>query len=124
MPVRLHAGQSGKSAPAPSLNLWLCPAHVPRAGAVPIPLTPSTDNDPILWPSVDNDSTLWSSVGIFSLRIDPEGEELPALDFGDSDELEVGDLVLAIGNPFGIGQTVTSGIVSAHTVGSPQMCGA
>ena len=33
--------------------------------------------------------------------------------FGDSDELEVGDFVIAIGNPFGIGQTVTSGIVSA-----------
>ena len=39
--------------------------------------------------------------------------KLPALAFGDSDELEVGDLVLAIGNPFGVGQTVTSGIVSA-----------
>ncbi|MGE0746583.1 MAG: DegQ family serine endoprotease [Rhodospirillales bacterium] len=47
------------------------------------------------------------------LRIDPRGEKLPFVDFRDSDELEVGDLVLAIGNPFGVGQTVTSGIVSA-----------
>ncbi|MCC2111414.1 MAG: trypsin-like peptidase domain-containing protein, partial [Hyphomicrobiales bacterium] len=39
--------------------------------------------------------------------------ELPFLEFGDSDALEVGDLVLAIGDPFGVGQTVTSGIVSA-----------
>jgi Do/DeqQ family serine protease len=47
------------------------------------------------------------------LRIDPGKDRLPALEFRDSDELEVGDLVLAIGNPFGVGQTVTSGIVSA-----------
>ena len=45
------------------------------------------------------------------LRI--EADDLTAISFGDSDELEVGDFVLAIGNPFGIGQTVTSGIVSA-----------
>jgi serine protease Do len=38
---------------------------------------------------------------------------LPAVTIGDSDHLEVGDLVLAIGNPFGVGQTVTMGIVSA-----------
>ncbi|RMH48379.1 MAG: Do family serine endopeptidase [Alphaproteobacteria bacterium] len=38
--------------------------------------------------------------------------DLPALAFRDSDEVEVGELVLAIGNPFGVGQTVTSGIVS------------
>ena len=40
-------------------------------------------------------------------------ERLPAIDIGDSDNLQVGDLVLAIGNPFGVGQTVTQGIVSA-----------
>ena len=45
------------------------------------------------------------------LRI--EADDLAALAFGDSERLEVGDFVLAIGNPFGIGQTVTSGIVSA-----------
>jgi Do/DeqQ family serine protease len=47
------------------------------------------------------------------LKIDVGEEDLPALRFGNSDNLEVGDLVLAIGNPFGVGQTVTSGIVSA-----------
>ena len=47
------------------------------------------------------------------LRIDTRGEALPHLEFRDSDTVEVGDLVLAIGNPFGVGQTVTSGIISA-----------
>ena len=45
------------------------------------------------------------------VRIEPKG--LTALRLGDSDQLNVGDYVIAIGNPFGIGQTVTSGIVSA-----------
>lgn len=45
--------------------------------------------------------------------IDELSEPLPALEFSDSDEAEVGDIVLAIGNPFGVGQTVTSGIISA-----------
>ncbi len=45
------------------------------------------------------------------LRI--ELSDLPVVVLGDSDSLEVGDVVLAIGNPFGVGQTVTSGIVSA-----------
>ena len=47
------------------------------------------------------------------LKIDVGDERLPALSLMDSDDLEVGDLVLALGNPFGVGQTVTSGIVSA-----------
>ena len=42
-----------------------------------------------------------------------ELDRLPAITFGSSDNLQVGDPVLAIGNPFGVGQTVTSGIVSA-----------
>ncbi|SCM75334.1 Trypsin-like serine protease [uncultured Pleomorphomonas sp.] len=42
----------------------------------------------------------------------PKGD-LPTLPLADSDQLQVGDLVLAIGNPFGVGQTVTQGIVSA-----------
>jgi len=45
------------------------------------------------------------------LRVNAEG--LPAIHFGRSESLQVGDPVLAIGNPFGVGQTVTSGIVSA-----------
>jgi Do/DeqQ family serine protease len=47
------------------------------------------------------------------LKIEGGDGRFPTLDFDDSDSLEVGDLVLAIGNPFGVGQTVTSGIVSA-----------
>ena len=46
------------------------------------------------------------------LKIEATG--LPVLEFRDSDTMEVGDLVLAIGNPFGVGQTVTTGIISAQ----------
>jgi Do/DeqQ family serine protease len=47
------------------------------------------------------------------LRIGDKREKFAAIDLGDSDTLQVGDVVLAIGNPFGVGQTVTHGIVSA-----------
>jgi len=47
------------------------------------------------------------------LRLKDTHEKFPTLDFANSDELQVGDVVLAIGNPFGVGQTVTHGIISA-----------
>ena len=47
------------------------------------------------------------------LRIKDSRERFPAIELGNSDELQVGDIVLAIGNPFAVGQTVTHGIVSA-----------
>jgi Do/DeqQ family serine protease len=47
------------------------------------------------------------------IKIDTKGERLPTIEFGDSDRVNVGDIVLAIGDPFGVGQTVTMGIVSA-----------
>ncbi|MCU0828563.1 MAG: trypsin-like peptidase domain-containing protein [Tabrizicola sp.] len=50
-----------------------------------------------------------SDLAVLKVQTD---EPLPALSLGDSDDLQVGDLVLAIGNPFGVGQTVSSGIVS------------
>jgi serine protease DegQ len=52
-----------------------------------------------------------SATDIAVLKIEPNG--LYDIPFGDSDKVEVGDFVLAIGNPFGLGQTVTSGMVSA-----------
>src|SRR4051812_15456506 len=47
------------------------------------------------------------------LRIDTAGDRFPFIELRDSDSIEVGDVVLAIGNPFGLNQTVTSGIISA-----------
>src|ERR1700754_2499312 len=52
-------------------------------------------------------------VDLAVLKIQSKNETFPILPLANSDAVEVGDLVLAIGNPFGVGQTVTSGIVSA-----------
>ncbi len=55
------------------------------------------------------------------LKIDTNN--LPAVTLGDSDQVEVGDVVLAVGNPFGVGQSVTMGIVSALGRRSPEAQG-
>jgi serine protease Do len=55
-----------------------------------------------------------SKTDIAVLRIDPGDLKLQAVSFGDSDKMRVGDWVVAIGNPFGLGGTVTAGIVSAR----------
>lgn len=47
------------------------------------------------------------------LRLKDVKEKFPVLDFANSDDAQVGDVVIAIGNPFGVGQTVTHGIISA-----------
>lgn len=54
-----------------------------------------------------------SKTDLALLRIEA-GKPLPYLAFGDSDKEQVGDWVVAVGNPFGLGGTVTAGIVSAH----------
>lgn len=54
-----------------------------------------------------------SQTDLAVLRLETKGAHLPYLELADSDNVSVGDLVIAIGNPFGVGQTVTSGIVSA-----------
>ncbi|MHB2264354.1 Do family serine endopeptidase [Aliihoeflea sp. PC F10.4] len=48
------------------------------------------------------------------LKIDPDARELTAVEFGDSQEIRIGDWVMAVGNPFGLGGSVTIGIVSAR----------
>jgi serine protease Do len=54
-----------------------------------------------------------SKVDVAVLRVKPE-KPLKSVKFGDSEKMRVGDWVLAVGNPFGLGGTVTAGIISAH----------
>src|SRR5574341_299965 len=54
-----------------------------------------------------------SKTDLALLKIEPKGK-LPSVKFGDSDKLRIGDWVMAIGNPFGLGHTVTAGIISAE----------
>lgn len=71
--------------------------------------------------TLHNDETLEAEIlgrdektDLAVLKINTKGHTLKAVDFGDSDAMRVGDWVLAIGNPFGLGGTVTSGIISAR----------
>jgi putative serine protease PepD len=53
------------------------------------------------------------STDIALLKVDPGGEDLEPLDFGDSDSVDVGDATYAIGNPYGLSRTLTTGVISA-----------
>ncbi len=79
------------------------------AGAETITVTLSDRREPLTAKLIGADPK--SDLAV--LKVDAGGT-LPAVALGDSDKIEVGDVVLAIGNPFGVGQTVTSGIVSAR----------
>lgn len=54
-----------------------------------------------------------------SLKVDATKYKLTAVKFGDSEKARIGDWVMAIGNPFGFGGTVTVGIISARNRGNP-----
>jgi len=83
-------------------------AHVVDGGTE-IRVTLGADEDPVEAEVVGVDQ----STDIAVLEIDPPEGGLNPLDLGDSSEVEVGDAVIAIGNPFGLERTVTAGIVSA-----------
>jgi serine protease Do len=79
------------------------------AGATDIRISTADDREYPVDLALDDPKT---DLAVLRVR-DPGNSQFSALRFADSDQLAVGDLVLAIGNPFGVGQTVTSGIVSA-----------
>jgi len=83
-------------------------AHV-VAGARNIQVKLGEDEDPVDAELVGRDT----STDVAVLEVDPDDAELHPLTLGSSSELQVGDPVVAIGNPFGLERTVTTGIVSA-----------
>jgi S1-C subfamily serine protease len=83
-------------------------AHVVE-GARNIQVTLGEDEDPVDAELVGKDT----STDVAVLQVDPDDAELHPLTLGSSSDLQVGDPVVAIGNPFGLERTVTTGIVSA-----------
>jgi S1-C subfamily serine protease len=83
-------------------------AHVVE-GARDIQVTLGEDEDPVDAELVGKDT----STDVAVLQVDPDDAELHPLTLGSSSDLQVGDPVVAIGNPFGLERTVTTGIVSA-----------
>jgi S1-C subfamily serine protease len=83
-------------------------AHVVQ-GAGDIQVTLGEDEDPVDAELVGRDA----STDVAVLQVDPDDTELHPLTLGSSSEVQVGDPVVAIGNPFGLERTVTTGIVSA-----------
>ena len=83
-------------------------AHV-VAGADKVEVTLSEDSDPIPAEVVGRDP----STDVAVLKVDAPSDQLHPLPIGDSDQVQVGDAAVAIGNPFGLERTATAGIVSA-----------
>lgn len=108
-PLRQHMESSlGSGAIMDSSGLIVTNAHVIEGAAEIVAILSDGREFPAKIALVDQASDL------ALLRISPGQEQLPFLTLKPSETLEVGDLVVAIGNPFGVGQTVTSGIVSAQ----------
>ncbi|MCL4678948.1 MAG: Do family serine endopeptidase [Alphaproteobacteria bacterium] len=108
-PMRQHMEASlGSGAIVEAGGLIVTNAHVIEGAAEIVVILADGREFPARIALVDHASDL------ALLRVDPGAEPLPFLKLKPSESLEVGDLVLAVGNPFGVGQTVTSGIVSAQ----------
>jgi serine protease Do len=110
---RAHAGDAKArrkpaSAPASSSAPTATSSPTTTSSTAPTTLTVTLDDGRELTAKVIGRDPL---TDIAVVKVD--AKDLPAVTFADTSKIEVGDRVLAIGNPFGIGETVTSGIVSA-----------
>jgi serine protease Do len=105
---REHKAQSLGSGVIVSPDGYILTANHVVEGAQQVKVSLSTGEKEYPAKVIGNDAP--SDIAVLKIEAN---KNLPALVIADSDKLEVGDLVLAVGNPFGVGQTVTMGIVSA-----------